>query len=291
MTIVKSFKIGIDGGGTSCRARIIDFAGNLLGEGKAGSANVFQNHQTAWHSVQQAIAAANAQAQLSNQQLAESHIVAGLAGAEIKPCAEKFLSLVEQYRHFTLLTDAQIACLGAHGGGDGAIFIIGTGAIGLAYKQDEWQQVGGWGFPLDDMGSGAWLGQQAIRIAINQRDGIIEDSVLADSVWQRFDQESEQLIAWSQQASSGHYGEFAPLVIDAFHQHDPHAISIAKQQIDLLSRQIAVLLKNQLPLSLMGGLASWVTSQLPTELQQKLTISKGDALTGALQFAQRRNHK
>ena len=89
-------------------------------------------------------------------------------------------------------------------------------------------------------------GQQAIRIAINQRDGIIEDNILANSVWQRFDQESGQLIAWSQQASSGHYGEFAPLVIEAFHQHDPHAICIVKQQIDLLSRQIAVLLKNNL---------------------------------------------
>ncbi len=291
MNTVNTFYIGIDGGGTSCRARIINSAGIVIGEGKSGSANVFQNHQVAWQSVQQAINIANQSAQLSSEQLTESQIVAGLAGAEIKSCADQFLSLVKDFKNFILLTDAQIACLGAHAGKEGAIFIIGTGAIGLAYENETWHQVGGWGFPLDDMGSGAWLGQQAVRVAINQFDGLIHGSVLADLVWQHFNHNSEQLITWSQQASSGHYGEFAPMVLEAFNKQDHFAIGIIEQQTALLSQQIKALLVNDLPLSLMGGLAPWVTSQLPQELKQKLTDSKGDALSGALQFAQQRNHK
>lgn len=34
------YYIGIDGGGTSCRARIRDDQGNLIGEAKSGSANI-----------------------------------------------------------------------------------------------------------------------------------------------------------------------------------------------------------------------------------------------------------
>ena len=32
--------VGVDGGGTSCRARISDLDGNTLGETKTGSANI-----------------------------------------------------------------------------------------------------------------------------------------------------------------------------------------------------------------------------------------------------------
>ncbi len=289
MNTVTPYYIGIDGGGTSCRARITDANGLILGEGKAGSANVFQNHELAWQSVQNAIALANQQAALSQQALQDSYIVAGLAGAEVTSCATQFKALIHGFPNFQLLTDAQIACLGAHGGQEGAIFIIGTGAIGISYRNGQWQQVGGWGFPLDDMGSGAWLGQQAIRAAINQHDGLITNSLLADMIWQHFDHLPEALISWSQHASSGNYGEFAPLVLNAFNQHDPVAVEIVQQQVTLLSRQIDALHTDGHPLCLMGGLADWVTVQLPERLQKIITPSQGDALSGALQFAKQRN--
>ena len=194
-----------------------------------------------------------------------------------------------EFKNDLPLTDAQIACLGAHDGQDGAIFIIGTGAIGVAVNQNTWRQVGGWGFPLDDMGSGAWLGQQAIRAAINQRDGLIKQCPLTDKVWQTFDNEPEKLLAWSQSANSGQYGEFAPMVLDALTENDAVAEQIATQQISLLENQIDAIHSDGQPLSLMGGLAPWVTSQLPDRLQSIITPAKGDALSGALQFAKQRN--
>jgi glucosamine kinase len=39
-TMSKHLFIGMDGGATSCRARIRDIGGNLLGEGRGGPANI-----------------------------------------------------------------------------------------------------------------------------------------------------------------------------------------------------------------------------------------------------------
>jgi glucosamine kinase len=62
--------------------------------------------------------------------------------------------------------------LGAHGGGPGAIVAAGTGSIDEALRHDgEHVSVGGWGYPVGDEGSGAWLGMCAMREAQLASDG------------------------------------------------------------------------------------------------------------------------
>jgi glucosamine kinase len=67
--------------------------------------------------------------------------------------------------------DAVIACIGAHGGRDGGIVIIGTGSAGLALVEGRVVKVGGYGFPISDEASGADLGLQALRMALRAHDG------------------------------------------------------------------------------------------------------------------------
>lgn len=289
MNHIKQYYIGIDGGGTACRARITDDSNTSLGEATAGSANVFQNHELAWQSVQSCVNEAAKQAGLSASDLSDAIVVAGLAGAEVTNCAAQFNALVQGFKEFHLLNDAQIACLGAHSGQDGAIYIVGTGSIGIAFEQGSWRRVGGWGFPLDDIGSGAWLGQQAVRTALKQKDGVIPKSDMTEKVWQHFNDQADELISWSQHASSGQYGQFAPLVTAAFAQNDPEAQAIIQTQINHISEQIRTLVTSDMPLSLMGGLANWLVPHLPADIQNQLTPSQGDALSGALRYAQRRN--
>lgn len=56
------YYVGIDGGGTSCRARIRDNQGRLLGEAKTGSANILLGVESAMGSVIEAITQAAIQA-------------------------------------------------------------------------------------------------------------------------------------------------------------------------------------------------------------------------------------
>ena len=42
-----TYLLGIDGGGTGCRAALADLSGNVLGTGKSGSANIMTDMNTA----------------------------------------------------------------------------------------------------------------------------------------------------------------------------------------------------------------------------------------------------
>src|SRR4029077_12943926 len=73
--------------------------------------------------------------------------------------------------HAIFTTDAHAACIGAHGARDGGIIIVGTGSVGWALLGGRVHRVGGWGFPVSDEGSGAWLGCEAARRVLGGGDG------------------------------------------------------------------------------------------------------------------------
>ncbi|WP_028670964.1 BadF/BadG/BcrA/BcrD ATPase family protein [Saccharospirillum impatiens] len=277
--------MGIDGGGTSCRVRLADRQGHILAEARAGSANVYQSVETSWRSIDQATAEALHAAGFQPQDRSHVIVVAGLAGSEIDSAAAGFLQRPHGFAQFELLNDGQIACLGAHGGSDGVLLIVGTGVVGVSSQQGQWRQVSGWGFPLDDGGSGAWLGLQAVRHALWQRDGLVDASDLTQAVWALHDDSVSGLIGWAQQAQSVDYGKLAPLVMNWYDQADPIARQIVSAQLDILNRLLDVLMPMPQPLAVMGGLAARVSPLLAERHRSHLRTAQGDALDGALRLA------
>ena len=65
--------LGIDGGGTRCRARIEDENGRLLGEASSGPATTRIGVERAWRSVMEASEAAAAQAGLKREDFSRMH--------------------------------------------------------------------------------------------------------------------------------------------------------------------------------------------------------------------------
>ena len=78
-----------------------------------------------------------------------------------------------RFRKTIITTDAQAACVGAHGESDGGVIIAGTGTVGWATVNGQTHRVGGWGLPISDEGSGAWLGIEALRRVLWAADGRI----------------------------------------------------------------------------------------------------------------------
>src|SRR3974390_1884767 len=72
--------LGIDGGGSRCRARIEDGNGRLLGEGTSGPATARIGVEKAWRSIIEATEAAAAQAGLKREDFSRLHAGIGLAG-------------------------------------------------------------------------------------------------------------------------------------------------------------------------------------------------------------------
>ena len=123
--------LGVDGGGTQCRARLCDGSGAVLGEGTAGPANIRLGVDDSMKAVLAATGQCLAEAELG---LDSQPIIACLALAGATEPVE--LEVVEKFPHpfrqTIVTTDAHAACVGAHRGEDGGIIIIGTGTVAWA---------------------------------------------------------------------------------------------------------------------------------------------------------------
>lgn len=278
--------LGIDGGGTSCRARLTDNEGNIIGYGEAGSANVYQNPEKTLVSIMDAVNLAIKEAGLSNDDLKRIDAGLGLAGAELKTSQTFLNNWDHPFNSAKFTNDAHIACLGAHEGRDGALLITGTGIAGWTIKGDQSKMLSGFGFPLADFGSGAWLGLQTLQATLRVADGIKEASPLTDAILSQFDNDPREITIWSLDAKSGDYGKFSKTATEYFAKGDAIATELVNLQVKEVNDMLKVMASGEKSVVMLGGLTSYIIDLLPSETQALLTDAKGDALAGALLLAQ-----
>jgi glucosamine kinase len=280
--------IGVDGGGTGCRARIEDAEGCLLGTGIAGPAALRIGFDRVLAEVEKACCAAIEEAGLDAKALSSVHAAVGLAGVGRKGALEQLVQQPHPFRSVVYAHDATIACIGAHGGRDGGIVIVGTGSVGFALVGGCEVRVGGYGFPISDEGSGADLGLQAIRLALRAYDERAVGASLTREVMMRFNNDPFDAVAWMDRATATDYAAFAPLVIRHADAGDPVARRIvrdAAEQIDELVRRLSECGAPRV--ALLGGLASSMQPWLAPDVQRRLVPAEGDAVDGALRLARR----
>ena len=146
----------------------------MLGEGESGPANIHSNFRLAMELIRLACEAAFRSAAIGEQSLQHSHAGLGLAGAGIKNACDCLLSQKMPFASTVLETDAYVAWLGAHQGGDGAIVILGTGSCGLAFIKGRRIGVAGWGAEVSDEAGGQRMGREALRRTLWTLDGRAE---------------------------------------------------------------------------------------------------------------------
>src|ERR1700752_3003927 len=115
-----SIYLGIDGGGSRCRARIEDEGGRLLGEASSGPATTRIGVDKAWRSIMEATEAAAAQAGLAGEDFARMRAGIGLAGLSRRGAEEALKKIAHPFAVVTFISDGIAACLGAHSGSGGA---------------------------------------------------------------------------------------------------------------------------------------------------------------------------
>jgi glucosamine kinase len=280
--------VGIDGGGTMCRARIEDSGNRVLGAGVAGPAAVRLGIGRALGAVEHAAQAAARNAGLPREALAEIDAGVGLAGIDRKGVLEQLIVEPHPFRSVAYVNDAMIACIGAHAGRDGGIVIIGTGSIGFALVEGREIRVGGYGFPISDEGSGADLGLRAIRLALQACDGRAATTGLTRQMMTRFGDDPLEVVAWMDQATATEYASFAPLVMRSAQDGDPAARRIVHGAAERVGGLVRRLLECGAPrIGLVGGLASAMKPWLAPDVRCRLAPLKGDAVDGALRLARR----
>ena len=179
-------RIGVDGGGTTTRAVVIDENLQALGRGEAGPGNFYSAGQKA--AVENICAAVDAALKSAgvNQSDVQSWGL-GLAGAcsESDQMVQREALLPHVGRAKIIVDeDSAAAQAGAFAGGAGAICIAGTGANCFGVNEaGERRGADGFGPLLGDRGSGYWCGEKALRAACASYDKSGSLTILQESIF------------------------------------------------------------------------------------------------------------
>lgn len=273
---MQSLFVGVDGGATKSVVRVEDESGNLLGRAVGGPASIRLSVTQAWHSIVSCLQVILNPLGISIKEPLSYRLYGGmgLAGCELSAARENFLSHPHPFTQLVVTSDAHTACLGAHNGKNGAIIIIGTGVVGYQILNNDVDKVGGWGFPHDDQGGGAWLGMQAIRHCFKLADGRMKPSLLAATVIHYFSEDFKRLTAFANEANSSQFALLAPLVIKANTAGCKQAELLLQKAAHFINEIGQTLHRKALNVpfqcALVGGIAPFIEPHLETSLRSYL---------------------
>lgn len=284
----KQLFLGIDGGGSKCRAVIYCPEQGVLGRGVSGPANVLRGIDKAIDHIEQATDIALQQAGLKAD--VKSQLIAGigLAGLNLEACMQEMLKWQHPFQLAYFTSDLHIACIGAHDGNDGAVIIAGTGSSGLVSVNGCLQEVGGHGFPVGDCGSGAWLGLKAVEVTLQALDGIKSETPMTSAILQFYQVETAiDLAQLVSQFLPVDYAKLAPLVIEQANNQDPHAMNLLQIGVDYLSAMALRLVEDrEISLSLIGGLTPRMAEHFDHRVKSLISPAQHTPEIGAILFAQ-----
>lgn len=278
--------IGVDGGGTGCRAAIGTAAQGVLATATGGPANVSSDPAQAIANVMAAIHAAASKANISARAVSEARVHLGLAGVMTMADSLRTAAALP-FQNITVTDDRATSVTGALGGEDGFLLSIGTGTIVAANKGGAHKFVGGWGLQVSDQSSGAWLGRAALAQVLLCHDKMAEHSDLTHEIFATFHHDPNEIVAMSLAAKPADYAAFAPDVVAAAKQGDAIGRMLMEQGADYLARALGALgFQAGDALCLTGGIGPHYAAYLSNEILTGQITPRGTALDGAFLLAQ-----
>jgi N-acetylglucosamine kinase-like BadF-type ATPase len=257
---------GIDGGATHTRAVLVTREGTIAGFGTAGPSN-YDNvgEAAASENIRDAVGAARGK---SGQPLpAVASMFLGMAGVVSRTDRETVRKMVIAHRlappgAITVDHDIRIALAGGLEGREGIVLIAGTGSSTYGRRSDGRNHRTGWGFLLDDRGSGYFLGLQAMIATVMEADGRGSPTALSHVVRERFrfsDIDDILRIVYHDRIPVAGIASLAPDVIRAAGDGDGVAEGILREGAREISRMVGIVAERlefagEFPVTMTGGL-------------------------------------
>lgn len=282
-----AFFLGIDGGGSKCKAIVVNANNEILGTGISGPGNPLHGFEQATNSITESAKLALKDAGLEHIKLNALNVGIGLAGVNLPILFGQMQAWQHPFKQLFLATDLLVACLGAHQGEDGAVIISGTGSCGFSYVNGHEFMIGAHGFPHGDKGSGAWFGLQAVKQVLLSLDGVVQPSIMNDVVLAKLDCKNDTaLVEAIAGKAATYYAQLANLVFDAAEQGDKVALAIVAEGAEYINSIARILWTKQPPrMSMIGGLTPRLKPWLDKALQAQLSAPLHAPEFGSVLFA------
>ncbi len=240
------FVVGLDAGGTSTRAVVLDLDGTRLGAGVAGGANP-NSHPPARAAAQVHDALRVALDGLDARKVQSG--VLGMAGSSkltdpaVATLFERAWTNAGLNCPMRVVTDSEAAFAAGSASPDGTVVVAGTGSIAARIVNHRMERTtGGYGWLLGDEGSAFWMGRSAVRDTLNQLGtteplSTLAEAVLGMSLVEKADRRhmSSRLITVVNSAPPIALAKYAPLVSAMAADKDPHAQQIVEAAAVLLA--------------------------------------------------------
>lgn len=282
------YYLGVDGGGTNCRIRLADAELNTLADAAGGRSNLqIEAGDPAWRSIMDGTREAFAKAGIDYAETANTYACFGMAGGRLPSAREAFEQRDWPFAATRVYDDVDIARAGAHGGEDGAIIIIGTGSAALGVLNGVRHQCGGWGFHIGDQMSGAILGRELVRTAVEAGDGLIEGTPLCDAVIAKLGGDLDSVMAWSfDNRRPADYGAFIPLLFDYYETGDPVAQRLIALELSEVDKYVAWFkARGYTRLAPVGGFGTRLYPELTARYGALMVMPQHEPLHGAVILA------
>jgi glucosamine kinase len=310
---VPKYYLGVDGGGTNCRVRLADENLKLLAEVKNGRSNLqIDDGEPAYKAISDGTRDVFKAAGLDYAETANTFACFGMAGGRMDTARAAFAARPWPFAGVQVYDDIDIAHAGALGGAEGGVVIIGTGSAAMSIVDGKRYQAGGWGFHPGDQMSGAILGRELLRYAVEAEDGLREASPLTKAVIESVGGSNQAAMTWAFCANLGlklidqsgeeggddtdsaligrapaEYGKLMPLWFDYLEQKDPvalHMLDIELGYIDTYVRWFKS--HNAKVMAIVGGLGQRLFPILQENYGDFVALPKYEPLHGAVILAQ-----
>ncbi|HOB30604.1 MAG TPA: BadF/BadG/BcrA/BcrD ATPase family protein [Bacillota bacterium] len=240
--------LGIDGGGTSTTACIIDRNLRVLSQGYGGPSNIyFTPCDVVGKSIKDAVttALANLPEEYREAEIARACI--GLSGAgrpsditkatlTIKPAMEDI--------PFSVVEDTRIALYGGLAGQDGIVIISGTGSNCLGLKDGKFKRAGGWGSLLGDEGSAYSIARRGLIAALRDYDGRGPETSLTRRFMLSLDADTpEEILPAVHKLTRPEIADLSIIVFEEAEKGDEIASTILNEEAEELVKMVSAVHK------------------------------------------------
>lgn len=247
---MKQYVIGIDGGGTSTEAAIMDTEGNIIAEARSGPTNpntTREEHLRAHFTEIYIELKKQTETAIFNNVI---HIFAGISGGEHAKAKEILYNLLKEIidldAPITIDNDAITALYAGTIGEPGVVQIGGTGSITFGVDQTGQRlRVGGWGHFIYEKSSGYYIGKRALEYAFRTYDKGEKETLLVEKLKGHFQVEMLPEIVhdiYHAQNPKEIIASFAKKVFDLFEENDQHAQAIIKEIGNNIGEEITILI-------------------------------------------------
>lgn len=294
--------LGIDAGGTKTVALLADGDGNIVGEGRAGAANLQTEGEL---EVEKTLHAVIDRA-TDGRHPSLAAVCLGMAGVDREDDARIIRDVMRRlgFRSNALIVnDALIALVAGAGPSPGVVVVSGTGSIAYGVNQHGVAaRAGGWGPTLGDEGSGYWVGRRALAAVMRDVDCRGPRTALTSLVLRHFNLPKPELLVaeiYHQPQGRRAIAALGSVVDFARAEGDPVAIDIMTHAADELALAAASVIARlemrgeQFPVLLSGGMlkeSAWLGGELRRRMAEvaprsTVRVLTEEPATGAVRLA------